>query len=396
MNKVPFVLKKDTQIYVDVHDVERGLSCNCICPSCDTPLIAKQGQNKAWHFAHATRCTSNQTQQDCEYSFYVSVTHMAKQLFSELDHVKLLLPEYRYAIEYNQPNQFYSLSKKIVITKASCIELGNIGIESKISRHHADVVGRVDEYPLIIGFTHPEKQFLADSVLLDGERAGIIGIDLTATLSTFYEQMEKGESTFKEALVDYLFKDAEHMKWLYHPRENQKIEEAKQQLKLSSTNKCAGGGVSTSTESEKFDFIDSGWPSLKLYPADEEINFTRFGIKYRTVISNNRISVFHARNGKESLQLEIDPTPRKQEKVKESIAQRFKGGIKYPFSNSLRFSLVVGNRFLFLRGERLEIYTGNGFSIVDGIARELVPKVLNEQFHYDSATLFTYLTGGSR
>jgi len=264
MNKVPFALKKDTQIYVDVHDVERGLSCNCICPSCDTPLIAKQGEDKAWHFAHATRGTSDQTQQDCEYSFYVSVTQMAKQLFSELDCVKLLLPEYRYTVEHNQPNQFYSLSKKIIITKASSIELGIISIESKISRHHADVVGRVGEYPLIIGFTHPEKQFLADLVLLDGERAGIIVIDLTATLSAFYEHMEKGESTFKEELVDYLFKDAEHMKWLYHPRENQKIEEAIQQLKQSSTNKCAGGDVSPSNESEKGDFIDRALSGFKL------------------------------------------------------------------------------------------------------------------------------------
>jgi arylamine N-acetyltransferase len=139
--------------------------------------------------------------------------------------------------------------------------------------------------------------------------------------------------------------------------------------------------------------VGNGWPSIKLYPADEEISFTSFGMKYRTVISNNRISVFHLRNGKESLQLEIDPAPRQQEDVKESIAQRFSSGIKYPFCNSLRFSLVVGTRFLFLRGERLEIYADDGFSIVDGIAREHVAKVLNEQFHYDSTTLFAYLTG---
>ena len=138
--------------------------------------------------------------------------------------------------------------------------------------------------------------------------------------------------------------------------------------------------------------VGNGWPSLKLYPADEEISFTNFGMKYRTVISNNWISVFHVRNGKEFLQLEIDPTPRKQEEVKESIAQRFSSGIKYPFCNSLRFSLVVKNRFLFLRGERLEIYTDNGFSVIDGVVRQLVPKVLNEQFRYDSSALFEYLT----
>lgn len=139
--------------------------------------------------------------------------------------------------------------------------------------------------------------------------------------------------------------------------------------------------------------VGNGWPSIKLYPADEEISFTSFGMKYRTVVSNNWISVFHVRNGVESLQLEIDSTPRKEEEVKESIAQRFISGIKYPFCNSLRFSLVVGTKFLFLRGERLEIYTDDGFSVVDGIESEHVRKVLDEQFHYDSADFFAYLTG---
>lgn len=139
--------------------------------------------------------------------------------------------------------------------------------------------------------------------------------------------------------------------------------------------------------------VGNGWPSLKLYPADEEISFTNFGIKYRTVINNNWVSVFQTRYGKEFLQLEIDPAPRKKEEVEKSISQRFSSGIEYPFCNSLRFSLVVKNKFLFLRGERLEIYTENGCSIVDGIRRELVPRVLNEQFQYDSTALFKYLTG---
>lgn len=139
--------------------------------------------------------------------------------------------------------------------------------------------------------------------------------------------------------------------------------------------------------------VGNGWPSLKLYPADEEISFNSFGMKYRTVINNNRISVFHTRNGKESLQLEIDPAPRKEEDIKKSIAQRFSGEITYPFSNSLRFSLVVDNKFLFLRGERLEVYTDDDFIVFDDITRDLVPKILKEQFNYDPAPLFEHLAG---
>ncbi len=39
---------------VDVTRVERGLACECRCLHCDDVLMAKQGPEMAWHFAHAT------------------------------------------------------------------------------------------------------------------------------------------------------------------------------------------------------------------------------------------------------------------------------------------------------------------------------------------------------
>lgn len=39
-------------IITSIRDVERGLNCNCTCPSCASFLIAKQGKKRKWHFAH--------------------------------------------------------------------------------------------------------------------------------------------------------------------------------------------------------------------------------------------------------------------------------------------------------------------------------------------------------
>ncbi|MFZ3585430.1 competence protein CoiA family protein, partial [Loktanella sp. DJP18] len=36
-----------------VGTVDRGLACSCHCPACSEALIARQGNKKAWHFAHA-------------------------------------------------------------------------------------------------------------------------------------------------------------------------------------------------------------------------------------------------------------------------------------------------------------------------------------------------------
>lgn len=35
-----------------VGDVPRGAACGCFCPVCSSPLVAKQGGVKEWHFAH--------------------------------------------------------------------------------------------------------------------------------------------------------------------------------------------------------------------------------------------------------------------------------------------------------------------------------------------------------
>ena len=44
---------------VSIDDVQRGLECNCVCPSCGTALIARKGAKREHHFAHASNinCT---------------------------------------------------------------------------------------------------------------------------------------------------------------------------------------------------------------------------------------------------------------------------------------------------------------------------------------------------
>ncbi|WP_067864718.1 competence protein CoiA family protein [Neptuniibacter marinus] len=252
MSKVPFALELDTQKYVDVHDVKRGLKCNCICPSCKTPLSAKQGDENAWHFAHATRSTSDKTVTNCEYSFYVSVTQMAKQLFMDRGSLSLSLPAYNYRVQSSTSNSFYTSTREVLITEASSISLNIQGIETKLSRHAADVLGKVRGFPFIIIFTHPEKRFEIDIELLDGERAGIIGIDLTDSVSIFHNQKGASITSFKEALSAYLFDEIEHIKWLYHPRESSVIEKAAQHLeKESSIDKS-----SRLDPAKEMDFID--------------------------------------------------------------------------------------------------------------------------------------------
>ena len=41
-----YALEKSTDNLVYIKDVENGLKCNCYCPECKKPLIAKNGGNE--------------------------------------------------------------------------------------------------------------------------------------------------------------------------------------------------------------------------------------------------------------------------------------------------------------------------------------------------------------
>lgn len=129
--------------------------------------------------------------------------------------------------------------------------------------------------------------------------------------------------------------------------------------------------------------VGNGWPALKLYPADRPVSCRCFGMGFRTEVADGRVTVFHGRRGRESVQLEIDVRARPEAEIRGEIERRFNSGVVYPFSRELRFSLVQGNRFLFLRGDRLEIYSDGGIESIEGIDDARAPAVLGEHFGYD-------------
>lgn len=67
--KIPFGIRGVDGELVDVHDVERGIACGCICPSCKAPLNAKKGDVKEWHFAHVSKHGYKNEVAQCDYSF---------------------------------------------------------------------------------------------------------------------------------------------------------------------------------------------------------------------------------------------------------------------------------------------------------------------------------------
>jgi len=72
MSLIPFAYSTQLKKLVSVKDVASGLSCSCLCPSCNMKLLDK-----------ATI--------DCRYSYWVSVRDMAKQILKATRYIKVKL-----------------------------------------------------------------------------------------------------------------------------------------------------------------------------------------------------------------------------------------------------------------------------------------------------------------
>ena len=76
---------------VRISDVPSGLECNCICPECKTPLIARKGHIRQHHFAHSADT-------DCGGGVESSLHWLAKKVLSErqiivLPRQEIILPK---------------------------------------------------------------------------------------------------------------------------------------------------------------------------------------------------------------------------------------------------------------------------------------------------------------
>lgn len=72
-----------------VGDVARGAACDCFCPACRIPLVARLGAINAWHFAHV----AGQERPDCVVGAINLLRRLGVEYLNQL--ARLDLPVYR-------------------------------------------------------------------------------------------------------------------------------------------------------------------------------------------------------------------------------------------------------------------------------------------------------------
>jgi len=105
---------------VHIDEVEKGMACNCTCPSCHAQMVARHGKMKVHHFAHykAEPCVSG----------YQTAVHMrAKDILLEMK--KIALPKYS-----------FRMYEKTFGVNTSTVTIANVELEKKVDTIIPDII----------------------------------------------------------------------------------------------------------------------------------------------------------------------------------------------------------------------------------------------------------------
>ncbi|WP_434949610.1 hypothetical protein ACRWQL_00475 (plasmid) [Shewanella sp. HL-SH4] len=212
MAKIPVGCSRDNLNYLlDVMDVPSGKACNCVCPSCRAPLIARHcNGHRESHFAHDPAYESEYNYSECILSFHVALKLMLKQIMATS--TEIFLPEYEVIEPYSD--------ETITVTKERMLKFDCIGIDI----NGFDAVIRVNKYRLAIIITYPGRQ-----VTHNTNCSGIHGI-LEIDLDLMQRSSLAPKVSWSEALSGSLIRKTQSKRWVWHVNTDPLLKEAKEKF----------------------------------------------------------------------------------------------------------------------------------------------------------------------
>lgn len=257
---IPFGISASSGVEVDICDVERGLACECICPSCKAPLNAKKGEINEWHFAHSSKDGHKREVTDCEFSFFVSVRMMSRKILSMTSYIELPEGLVHAALngQYHGKKHLYSLP----YAKKSTFKPDSIQVETVWNSMHVDALLTLEEYQIAIFFRCPDKRAAYNYPANKPENTGVLEIDLTGCRELLYGQDRPKNVKFTTLLERFLIDNIDNKKWLFHPRKA-KTQEAVDRLLKERISRDVFDGELTFVLQESGDNSESGGTNVR-------------------------------------------------------------------------------------------------------------------------------------
>ena len=118
--QLPYGMAADGSL-IPINDAVRGKACDCSCPKCHRPLVARQGERQRWCFAH-------EAHESCVGAYETMLHLVAKQILSLSKEV------------WQPPVLGYHEGKRVLLFQAVRIPIDRVEIEPLIGGIRPDVV----------------------------------------------------------------------------------------------------------------------------------------------------------------------------------------------------------------------------------------------------------------
>jgi len=243
---------------VCVSDVPKGIACDCLCPHCNAPLLARKGEVRKPHFAHTKGM-------ECQHGYEASVHLLAKEVLKETK--TLCLP--RFAVRRDHTtgkerilihNSRKSKNRDCEIHDPELVEL--MGILSIDSPYYADdkqkppvtfdeilveqfrgdvkpdAIAIKDGHELFVEFLFTHAVDNEKYQKLVESKAACIEIDLSNI------KLKNDRDSDFNAMAKY-FIDKSNIRWIYYPEAIEKIREKLKNIKWGSHEKTSLRNYST-------------------------------------------------------------------------------------------------------------------------------------------------------
>lgn len=197
-NKIPFGLRDG--VMVGISEVQPGLACGCVCPSCHRRLQANKGKKVSHYFSH----DPSKDAAPCESALESSIHFMAKQILS----VERLAKFPRLEVKATQKDENgQSHEENGIVTEELLMKFNHVELEKRFDQIRPDIIAYQDSIPYLIeiAVTH-----FSDSEKVKHIRSKnicAIEVDLSKVNYTITE----------EELRNLLIDKVSNKKWLSNP-----------------------------------------------------------------------------------------------------------------------------------------------------------------------------------
>ena len=193
---------------VSIREVANGKACDCACPECGEVVIARQGEIRQWHFAHASGA-------DCSGSAEGALHHAAKQLIVEEGRVLLPSLVVRHSVRLDDGRR----GEGSAALPEETAVLTEPRLEVQFGAIRADVAAQYRDESLLIeiAVTH----FADDAKRQELSTLGIACVEIR--LSPDPELLWTWDLLRQQVLGD-----SYNREWIFHTKRIQLLEEARQ------------------------------------------------------------------------------------------------------------------------------------------------------------------------